>query len=710
MLPIETLIMDKIKSHINNGAIIKWVGYHGSRTVWVHLKVGNDIIKEIVELDEDYTDNTFRKIRSSAADNPGTNMGTIWSSNTRLDLLRLASILGINIGGSCKVGPGQEFNGFVGCAMSYDIESDRSRLAQTSFGTLSESIISIATYCSCGEWRSFSFIPDIKFEYTLCKDSSDTVEHFIEYVKQHSPQWLIGYNNFAYDNSRIFYHSPAKYDSILIPMRVGSGSSLTYAGYIDIPGVYNIDLLQYLDKTRRSKYTDMKLATLVKTENAGEKMDFDTSRVDDFAQFFEYNVHDTRITLELAFKSNTLTEVSYLCNVSCIPVIDAVRFVSGTFGPCALASYCLEKKICMDWSPCTVIQEYRGAEVLKPIIGTHENVVSCDFSSMYPSVVLGANISIENFIVTRSTREEGSTWVSSSGTNFVINNKRVGFRSDKDVIVPPVMRLLINKRNAVRKTNPALAGALKTTANSIYGSIGDKNSKIYSPNSSASVTTGGRWCLSLAQTILKIYGYKVVYGDTDSCFVASSTRSKGSIESVLIIMSMIFDYTPFPGMKMDIDNRYSKISFLGKKTYFARNIDGTFISKGMSKSRKDRVGVCRALGSHVLPALLNPSLNMQVIQTMIGDMISSVIDMNISSRLVLSDVSKIVKKGGTNYYEFVSKSNKRETVECETATGTELVNYSPKEITKLIVREMKSLLTITGTGNVSYVISQSSII
>jgi DNA polymerase elongation subunit (family B) len=702
--------MERIDSHIANGAIIKWVGYHGPRTVWVHLVLSGITIKEIVELDKDYTDDSFRRINSSAADEAGVNTGTIWSSDTRLDLLRLASVLGISIGSKRVIGPGQEFGGFVGCKMAYDIESDRSRLTNTSFGTLSESIISIATYCSCGEWRLFSFIPDVKFDYTLCESSRDTVTKFIEYVESHSPQWLLGYNNFAYDNTRIFYHSEQKHDPIEIMMRVGSGSSLTYAGYLDIPGVYNIDLYPFLDKTRRSKYENMKLATIVKAEGAGTKIDFDTTRVDDFPKFFEYNVHDSKITLDLAIKSGVLMDIANLCTASCIPPIDANRFVSGTFGPCAIASYCLSKDICMDWSPCTDIQEYRGAEVLKPIIGTHENVVSCDFSSMYPSVLLGANISIENFTVTRTTRSEGSTWVSSSGTNFVIDGKRVAFNSRRDVIIPPVMKLFVDKRNAVRKTNPALANALKVSANSIYGSLGDRNSKIYNPFAAKCITGGGRWCLSFAETFLKVYGYRVVYGDTDSCFVASTKNSKGSIESILEIMSRIFDYTPFPGMKMDIDNRYTKISFLGKKTYFGRKTDGSIISKGMSKSRKDRVGVCRSLASNVVPILMSPSHDMKLTQEIVGDMICAMFDMCVSTRLTLADVSKIVKKGGTSYYEFVSQTGTRETIECESVTGMETVNYSPSKIMELITREMKTLLTITGTGSVSYVMRQSSII
>jgi DNA polymerase elongation subunit (family B) len=82
-------------------------------------------------------------------------------------------------------------------------------------------------------------------------------------------------------------------------------------------------------------------------------------------------------------------------------------------------------------------------------------------------------------------------------------------------------------------------------------------------------------------------GYQVVYGDTDSCFVGSTGHVRTDVHTATKILSCIFSHTPFPGMSMEVENRYSKIAFLGKKTYFGKVKDGPIISKGMSKSRKD---------------------------------------------------------------------------------------------------------------------------
>ena len=703
-------IMDDIKDCISRGYQIKWVGYHSPMNVYVHLTAKHKQSKVlIVSLQKDYTTTNFRQIRSSAASRPLSNTGTIWSSDSRLELLRLASILGINIGGKCIPGCGRQFNDDIGCIMAYDIESDRSRIPYSSFGSLSESIISTAIYCSCGYKEVFSFIPNVDFEYTLCANSKDTVTKTISKISMHSPQWLIGYNNFGYDNTRIAYHSELFLDGILIPMRIGSGSSLTYAFYIDIEGVYNADLFTFFDKTRRSTYENMSLSSLVKHHNLSNKLEFDTANVTDFKKLFEYNLHDSKITVDLALETKVIEELSSLCCVASVPVIDSVRFITGTFASCSIASHSLKNRISMDWSACLQAREYRGAEVLRPTIGIHEDVICCDFSSMYPTVLLGSNISIENFIVMDTARTEGSVWESEMGCNFIIDGMRIVFNKSKDTIIPDVMKFFVDRRRQVRKNNPQYALSLKVVANSIYGSIGDRNSKIYSPYCSAAVTTGGRWSLALAESIMRIYGFDVVYGDTDSCYVRKQQRTKCTIEDTLVIMKRIFQYTPFPGMSMEIEERFKRIAFLGKKTYFGLTVDDRMISKGMSKSRKDRIGVCRTFASYIVDEVMSDHIPILKLST-IGDMIGSLIDLSITGQLRLADVSKYVKKGGSNYFEYKSKDGNRETLECESYTGNEQVEYSAAEVTKFLIKEADMILKVSRLGSASHAIRHSSVI
>ena len=51
-------------------------------------------------------------------------------------------------------------------------------------------------------------------------------------------------------------------------------------------------------------------------------------------------------------------------------------------------------------------QSYRGAVVLKPLKGIHENIAVLDFSAMYPSIMIKYNVGPDTLIRTESCNEE----------------------------------------------------------------------------------------------------------------------------------------------------------------------------------------------------------------------------------------------------------------------------------------------------------------
>ena len=100
-------------------------------------------------------------------------------------------------------------------------------------------------------------------------------------------------------------------------------------------------------------------------------------------------------------------------------------------------------------------------------------------------------------------------------------------------LIPRVLQGLLKSRKTTKKlmeaeTDPfkksvydGLQLAYKVTANSIYGQIGAKTSKIYKPQIAASTTAGGRARIIHARDfVLKEYpGSSIKYGDTDSVFM-----------------------------------------------------------------------------------------------------------------------------------------------------------------------------------------------
>lgn len=146
-----------------------------------------------------------------------------------------------------------------------------------------------------------------------------------------------------------------------------------------------------------------------------------------------------------------------------------------------------------------------------------------------------------------------------------------------------------------KRTNPDYAMGLKVSANTLYGAFGYASSLLHSPRAAATVTVIGRTALALAYTVFTGLGVTVVYGDTDSCFLAAgpktSTHFDDNIDThvnvALNIFHRVLKYTPFPSMRME------SVLLINKKHYAYTLQDGTVKSKGLSQNRKDRLGICR---------------------------------------------------------------------------------------------------------------------
>ncbi len=114
-----------------------------------------------------------------------------------------------------------------------------------------------------------------------------------------------------------------------------------------------------------------------------------------------------------------------------------------------------------------------------------------------------------------------------------------------------ILDKLITWRRLFKATNPAFSFSVKVASNSLFGAMGFTGSPLYSPLASASVPLVGGWCLSLTMALMTTMGLKVVYGDTDSCFVtlpddalimATTARRKkitSIINDVLTILGLL---------------------------------------------------------------------------------------------------------------------------------------------------------------------------
>ena len=165
---------------------------------------------------------------------------------------------------------------------------------------------------------------------------------------------------------------------------------------------------------------------------------------------------------------------------------------------------------------------YKGALVIEPIEGIHENIAVVDFRSLYPTIIITHNISPETF---NCMHEECKKENSVPELNYHFCKKIMGF-------IPKYLKFLIDERKKIKEKMKKidknskeyenlnhLQNALKIIANATYGYYGYVGAKWYKRECGASTTAFGRYYIKKVIEMAKNEGFKIIYGDTDSLFL-----------------------------------------------------------------------------------------------------------------------------------------------------------------------------------------------
>jgi len=261
-------------------------------------------------------------------------------------------------------------------------------------------------------------------------------------------------------------------------------------------------------------------------------------------------------------------------------------------------------------------EEVKGAIVLEPKIGLHENVVYLDFKSLYPSLIIEYNICPTTYLKEKvKNLSEDEIIQSPIKTYFVSKKIREG-------IFPRVLKRLIEERDRVKKTMKnekdsikrnlldAKQLALKLLANAFYGYTGYLRARFFVADIANTITAYGRfWITKIKEIVEKELGYEVVYGDTDSVMVKVNAKNlEEAFKKGEGIEKYINSKTP-ENIKMKIEGVMSKILFVTKKKYAGYlfeevNKEGKIVMKGIETVRRDWCDLVTETLSEVIRILL----------------------------------------------------------------------------------------------------------
>lgn len=161
-----------------------------------------------------------------------------------------------------------------------------------------------------------------------------------------------------------------------------------------------------------------------------------------------------------------------------------------------------------------------GGAVFEPITGMHTNVWVCDFKSLYPSIIRTFNIDPLGYVEAQTAEDVIQT---QDGTRF----------SREESILPAMLDTLFPQRaDAKARGDEVASQAIKILMNSFYGVLGTPACRFYNPALANAITSQGRYLLDWSKRWFESKNYVVLYGDTDSVFVASGIADEAEAQAV----------------------------------------------------------------------------------------------------------------------------------------------------------------------------------
>jgi len=453
------------------------------------------------------------------------------------------------------------------------------------------------------------------------EDEAELLEKFTEYVREISPDFLVGYFSDGFD----LPYLKARAEKLQVKLSLGLDDSqprfsrgITLTG--KIKGIVHIDLLRFI-RTAYSQY--MQSETLSLNEVAKEFLG-DTKKAfqiqhssninqKDWLSYYEYNLHDSVLTKQLFEKF--WPDLLEFTKITKEPIFEISRAGLSKYTESYILHHLEEFNEIPEKKPThQEISERRqirseGAFVLEPTPGLYENIALFDFTSMHTSIIISHNIS-------RGTLQEKQK-DSYESPEIQEGNKKVKYYfAKKPGFFPQLLMGIFEKRKKFKaeyKNNPdkitkARSNAFKVLSASAHGYIAFFGARYYSHEASASILAFVRKFNK--DTIEKInkHGYKTIFGDTDSVGFVVGNKSESDVKKLLKKLN-----SELPGiMELELEGVFKRGLWVttragttgAKKKYAMIDNKGNLKIRGFETVRRDWCKLAREVQNKVIRKIL----------------------------------------------------------------------------------------------------------
>lgn len=434
------------------------------------------------------------------------------------------------------------------------------------------------------------------------------LSEFVKFCEQKDPDVIYGFRS----NRGLWQYLTRRAANGGIRLGIGRGHEEPHTsvyGHVSISGRANVDLFDIASEISEIKLETLEeLADYVGVKKVDDWEVIEQQEVQAYwenrrSDLMEFGRQASICTLEIG--KRFLEYLVELSRVTGIPLDHVVAASTGFRVEWYLMREAVSKGELIPRRIERPYMPYAGAIVLSPKPGLHENIVSLDFKSMYPSLMIAYNISPDTLVSSDEAGDHEYNVAPDVGHRF--KRHPPGFYKEallKLIETRGALRTRISSgdiREEERKVLEARQMAMKLIANASYGYAGWVGSRWYVREVAESTAAWGRASISKAIEACRRVGLELIYGDTDSLFVRNEPQKVKKLLDV--IRSEL-------GLDIKIDTAYRRILFTeAKKRYAGITEDGRLEVVGLEAVRGDYPKVASKAQRDLLEVILEKPLD-----------------------------------------------------------------------------------------------------
>ncbi len=398
------------------------------------------------------------------------------------------------------------------------------------------------------------------------------LEAFVAEIVDDDPDVITGYNIGGYDLPLLAERAQATGLASLAVARDRGPPKEMGDRLWRIPGRVVADAWWFARRDLKPKQESLQF--VARTLLNDSKLDVDRRQIDrewaaDPKRVMEYCEHDADLALQILLKLRSIDRGADLATVAHLPLDEGLNGRTSQYIDAMLIPRADARKVGVPPTHrASRDAAIEGGYVHAIRAGIHRWVVTLDFKSMYPSIIIARNLCF-------TTLDPNGTTVAPSGARFLAPEVRRG-------IIPEILAELLADRDRFRALgraapNPDLAAyfdglqnAVKILMNSFYGVLASSFYRFTNKQIGAAITAFAREAITSIIRELETDGFDVVYSDTDSVFVRSPTPSLEGAREFGDSLARRFSRT---GVTFEFQSVYETFFSHGaKKRYVGRTV------------------------------------------------------------------------------------------------------------------------------------------